>query len=96
MIQISGSRKPAPLGTIKEKGANDTDNRPSGSRAQGISAEEYARQVLAHVLDSQPRHIWDEIAENMKRVPEEDLALLPADGAGRIDHYVYGVPKNSE
>jgi plasmid stability protein len=66
------------------------------ARAQGISAEEYARQVLAHALDSQPRHIWDAIAENMKQVPAEDLALLPPDGASRIDHYVYGVPKSNE
>ncbi|MCC6591249.1 MAG: hypothetical protein IT168_31475 [Bryobacterales bacterium] len=41
--------------------------------------------------DTQP--IWDVIAENMKRVPAEDLAQLPKDGASQIDHYIYGVPK---
>jgi len=30
----------------------------------------------------------------MKSVPEEDLALLPKDGASQIDHYVYGTPKS--
>jgi plasmid stability protein len=66
------------------------------ARARGISAEEYAREVLAHDLDPQPRHIWDTIPENMKQVPREDLDLLPRDGASQIDHYVYGVPKSKE
>jgi len=65
------------------------------ARAHGVSAEEYARQVLAHDLDSQPWHIWDAITENMKQVPAEDLARLPPDGASQIDHYVYGAPKSS-
>ncbi len=65
------------------------------AQAHGVTAEEYARQVLALDLDSQPRQeIWDIIAENMKQVPAEDLALLPRDGASQIDHYVYGVPKS--
>jgi plasmid stability protein len=65
------------------------------ARTQGLSAEQYARQVLEHDLesDSSPRPIWELIAENMKQVPAEDLALLPKDGASQIDHYVYGVPK---
>ena len=52
--------------------------------------------MLAHDLDAQPRQqIWDVIAENMKQVPAEDLALLPWDGASQIAHYVYGVPKRA-
>jgi plasmid stability protein len=67
------------------------------ARAQGVSAEEYARQVLARDLQSSepPRPIWDVIAGNMTQVPSEDLALLPRDGADQIDHYVYGVPKTN-
>jgi len=64
------------------------------ARERGLSAEEYARQVLEQDLqadDSRP--IWDVIAENMERVPQEDLAALPRDGASQIDHYIYGVPK---
>ena len=66
------------------------------ARAQGVSAEQYARQVLEHNLKSPAAplpHIWEVIADDMKQVPREDLALLPADGASQIDHYVYGVPK---
>ena len=65
------------------------------ARSEGLSIEEYARQVLEHDLEaaSGPRPIWEVIADNMKHVPAEDLALLPKDGASQIDHYVYGVPK---
>jgi plasmid stability protein len=65
------------------------------AKAQGLSAEQYARQVLEHDLEgAAPRRpIWEVIADNMKRVPREDLAALPRDGASQIDHYVYGVPK---
>jgi plasmid stability protein len=65
------------------------------ARAQGVSVEEYARRVLAQDLEAiePPRRIWETIAENMKRLPPEDLAALPKDGLSQIDHYVYGVPK---
>lgn len=66
------------------------------ARTQGISAEQYVRQVLEQDLQSaepQPRPVWEGIADNMKRVPPEDLAALPRDGASQIDHYVYGLPK---
>jgi hypothetical protein len=66
------------------------------AQERGVSAEEYARQVLEQDLEAgvKPRpRIWDRIAENMKNIPPEDLASLPEDGASQIDHYVYGVPK---
>jgi len=68
------------------------------AREHGVSAEEYARQVLAHDLEAgeKPRrHIWDVSAENMKNVPPEDFAALPDDGLCQIDHYVYGLPKRA-
>jgi hypothetical protein len=42
------------------------------------------------------RPIWEVIADNMKSVPAQDLALLPRDGASHIDHHVYGLPKREE
>ncbi len=65
------------------------------ARAQGLSPEQYVRNMVAHDLEGvEPRRpIWEVIAENMKRVPPEDLAALPKDGLSQIDHYVYGVPK---
>ena len=66
------------------------------AREKGVSAEEYVRQILALDLEDSARprrHISEIIRENMKRVPPEDLALMPKDGATQMDHYVYGVPK---
>jgi hypothetical protein len=62
------------------------------AQALGISAEEYARQVLDRDLGGERpmsaifREIWD-------GMPDEVRAKLPRDGARQIDHYVYGVPK---
>jgi plasmid stability protein len=67
--------------------------------AQGLSAEQYARQVLEQALASAAaprpplaariRRIWADI-------PDEVRAKLPADGASQHDHYIYGVPKRVE
>jgi hypothetical protein len=71
------------------------------AHAQGISAEQYAAEVINRDLertaamsegdDEQP--VWEYIADVMKDVPPEDMARLPEDGATHVDHYVYGVPK---
>lgn len=67
------------------------------AQAKGISTEDYIREVIARDLESSPDHlpIWEVIAGNMSRVPHEDLAELPKDGASQIDHYIYGVPKRA-
>ena len=68
------------------------------ARAQGISAEQYATQVLEKAivsagsrkpLSARIREIWADI-------PDEVRAGLPADGASQHDHYIYGVPKRAE
>jgi len=76
----------------------------ANARARGVSAEEYATELLDRcfdpeatpaavdtLLDSRP--VWEALAEIMKDVPAEDLAILPKDGASQINHYVYGLPK---
>lgn len=66
------------------------------ARAQGVSAEQYARLVLEHDLkpaSTPPRHISEVIRENMRQVPAEILAGMPRDGASQHDHYIYGLPK---
>ena len=68
------------------------------ARAQGVSAEEYARQVLEHDLESSEprrRHISEVIRDNMRSVPPEILAAMPKDGASEHDHYIYGLPKRN-
>jgi hypothetical protein len=79
----------------------------SKARAEGVSAEQYAQQLLkgalavdsAPLLSSQEQAceddcpIWEVFGNSMRDVPPEALAALPKDGASQIDHYVYGHPK---
>ena len=61
---------------------------------QGVSPEQYARQILSQDLQSdRRRHISEVIRENMRELPREVLEQLPRDGASRHDHYLYGTPK---
>jgi len=69
------------------------------AQARGLSAQQYARQVLknevAQVADTKTddRPISEIIAEIMADVPPEVLTQLPRDGASQHDHYIYGWPK---
>ena len=80
------------------------------AQAQGVSAEQYARQLLEHALEvtgspaatgpeeqsSDPRPIWEVMLDNLKDIPPEAFAKLPKDGASEIDHYLYGHPKRNQ
>lgn len=76
------------------------------AQAKGVSADALVREAVVKILADaadQPaepmlesRPIWEVLADNMKGVPSEDLALLPKDGASQIDHYLYGHPKRHE
>ena len=71
------------------------------ARIQGLSAEQYARQILEHELESevqaagaQPlRTAADIVLSCMSDVPPEIMAAMPKDGASEHDHYIYGWPK---
>ncbi|HEV2961603.1 MAG TPA: hypothetical protein VG649_07250, partial [Candidatus Angelobacter sp.] len=63
-------------------------------RAQGVSAQEYAQEILKRDLEHPvKRPISLKIRELWSDMPTEVRAKLPADGAGQVDHYVYGLPK---
>ena len=73
------------------------------AEAKGVSAEALVREAVHRILaeasvepqegKTEPIPVWEVIGSSMKDVPPDDLALLPADGASQIDHYVYGLPK---
>ena len=70
------------------------------AQANGVSAEEYAEEVLNRDLEgpvtstAAPRApISDVILDIWSDLTPEELAMLPTDGASQIDHYVYGLPK---
>ena len=69
------------------------------AQAQGLSAEEYARQVLAHDLEereSSSEPFWKSFLDRMEAIPDEVFERLPADGASEHDHYLYGSPKRNQ
>ena len=67
------------------------------ARSQGLSTEEYARQVLAHELETNtPEPFWKAFTRRMHSLPDEVFEQLPADGASEHDHYLYGSPRRNQ
>ena len=76
------------------------------AQAHGLSVEQWLLQLADQYSPDRPPPIsiedqdlppiWEVIADNMKSLPPEDLALLPKDGASQIDHYLYGHPKRNQ
>lgn len=66
----------------------------AASSPPGVAPEEQASPADAAMAGpGGTRPIWEEIAEIMSQVPEDDLATLPTDLAQQQDHYLYGTPK---
>jgi len=67
----------------------------AAARMHGLSAEQYARQVLERALASAAakKPLAFRIREIWADIPDEVRAKLPADGASQHDHYIYGRPK---
>lgn len=67
------------------------------AQAYGVSAEDYARQVLERDLAAGRRAgpFWKAFTERMHALPSEAFNDLPADGASEHDHYLYGSPKRN-
>jgi hypothetical protein len=42
-----------------------------------------------------PRTMWDDLADIGRRIPDEELARHPRDGARNLEHYLYGAPKRA-
>ncbi len=68
------------------------------AHARGLSAEQYARQVLEQALASATarKPLAARIREIWADIPDEVRAKLPPDGASQHDHYIYGLPKRAE
>jgi hypothetical protein len=66
--------------------------------AEGLSAEQCARQLLQRSLASPtPRQpLPARIRELLADMPGEVRAKHPADGASQHDHYIYGGPQKDQ
>ena len=57
---------------------------------------EFVEEKLAFAAKKDSRPIWEKIVEISNRVPEEEWAKLPNDGAENLNHYLYGAPKKQK
>jgi hypothetical protein len=74
----------------------------SRARSLGVSAEQYAQQLIeaelraensAASLAGAPVPVWKLVEERTKNLPDSAFESLPQDGASEHDHYLYGSPK---
>jgi hypothetical protein len=66
------------------------------ARAQGVTAEQCAKQLLEEVLmPGIKKPLAARIREIWADMPADVRAKLPKDGASQHDHYIYGVPKRT-
>jgi len=76
------------------------DNKEAALKAkaesQGVSAQQFAEQALDRALEEDSRSVWDIFAQSRNRVPPQEFAQLPSDGADQHDHYLYGQPKHNQ
>lgn len=65
-------------------------------RGQGVSAEQFATQLLEEALAPETKKpLAVRIREIWAGIPPEVRAKLPADCATQHDHYIYDVPKRT-
>lgn len=66
------------------------------AQARGLSAEQYASQVLDRDLgEESPEPFWKAFTSQTEGLSDEAFAHLPTDGASEHDHYLYGSPKRN-
>jgi plasmid stability protein len=66
--------------------------------AEGLSAEQCARQLIQQALASSGarRPLATRIRDLWADLPDDVRVKLLADGASQHDHYIYGVPKRTQ
>ena len=94
--------------TPEQKGMLATLSRETGKSIPALLAEALevlqAHQRLTHETSNgyeaiapaaaeTTKPFWQKALEASERIPEEELARLPADLAAHLDHYIYGTPK---
>jgi plasmid stability protein len=65
------------------------------AQALGVSAEQYAEQVLTRELEEQSEPFWKAFTRQIQELPDAAFEHLPIDGASEHDHYLYGSPKRN-
>ena len=63
------------------------------SRQQSTSQQQAKSRVVP--LPANPPPIWEVLAAQAAAAPADEAAKLPCDLAQHLDHYLYGVPRQS-
>ncbi len=68
------------------------------AQAHGVSAEDFARQVLKRAIEEEavPEPFRRAFTSRVHAMPAEVFDRLPTDGASEHDHYLYGSPKRNQ
>ena len=53
-------------------------------------------ESIEEIDEPKKQSLLDKLEAIRKRVPDEEWAKLPTDGAENIDHYLYGAPKKAK
>ena len=53
-------------------------------------------ESIEETNEPKKQSLLDKLEAISKRVPDEEWAKLPTDGAENIDHYLYGAPKKTK
>ena len=59
------------------------------------ASEPTSRRKAAAKSEETARTFWDDLADIGLRIPDEELARHPRDGARNLEHYLYGAPKRN-
>jgi predicted nucleic acid-binding protein len=51
------------------------------------------KEKVAEQRKDSRRGLLERMSERWSRIPAEERARIPADGAQNLDHYLYGAPK---
>ena len=70
-----------------------TTRKTTPAKHARTAAPKRARVTAAKRAPKRELALWEKIVARGKRIPPEELANHPTDGARNLDHYMYGTPK---
>jgi hypothetical protein len=81
-----------PITALIAQALEELQERAHLERETGV-ANGHESKLPAAVTQEVRTPIWEAFIEASLEIPDEELDLLPTDGATQHDHYIYGTPK---
>lgn len=70
-----------------------TIRKTTPAKPKRTTVSKRSRATAAKRVPKRELALWEKIVARGKRIPDEELARIPTDGARNLDHYLYGAPK---